>query len=344
MGTFIIANLINPPEKDPGVYIEWKHINRAVLFDMGDLSSLSPRQLLKVSHIFLSHLHIDHFIGFDQFLRIHIGREKHIHIYGPPGLITQVRAKLRAYTWNLVGTFAAHLTFSLTEIYPRHLKIATISSQDGFRSFFNRNKNIRYKDIVFIEENFQVVAVILDHKIPSIAYAIEEKFHLNINKDALKRDGIPIGPWLRDLKDAMLKEKDPVLYMEVPLSKEREGYGKTSYMPLGELQRRYVLTSPGEKIAYVADALFSEKNVKKILKILDGANIAFIEAAFLQKDIKKARDTAHLTAAQAGYLARKANVNKLIVFHFSPRYEGMYNLLEREARLFFRGEKGKSEL
>jgi ribonuclease Z len=54
-------------------------------------------------------------------------------------------------------------------------------------------------------------------------------------------------------------------------------------------------------------------------------------------DADKARDRYHLTARQAGLMARKAQVRDLVVFHFSPRYTGRGNIIEREAADAFQG-------
>ncbi|MCS6327214.1 MAG: ribonuclease Z, partial [Nitrospira sp.] len=51
----------------------------------------------------------------------------------------------------------------------------------------------------------------------------------------------------------------------------------------------------------------------------------------------KARDRYHLTARQAGIMAKKAGVRELVVFHFSPRYTGLGHEIEAEARDAFRG-------
>ena len=76
-------HLVNGRFGDPALYVEMLHRKGALLFDMGDLSPLSARDLLRVSHVFVSHMHIDHFIGFDALLRVSVGREKRVEMVGP---------------------------------------------------------------------------------------------------------------------------------------------------------------------------------------------------------------------------------------------------------------------
>jgi ribonuclease Z len=57
----------------------------------------------------------------------------------------------------------------------------------------------------------------------------------------------------------------------------------------------------------------------------------------LDVDAGKAHDRYHLTAGQAGLMARKAQVRDLVVFHFSPRYTGQGETLKREAMEAFQG-------
>jgi ribonuclease BN (tRNA processing enzyme) len=54
-----------------------------------------PRQLLRVSHVFVSHTHMDHFIGLDRLLRICLRRRAEVRCFGPPGFVDQVEHKDR---------------------------------------------------------------------------------------------------------------------------------------------------------------------------------------------------------------------------------------------------------
>lgn len=108
--------LVNDPFGDPGLYVDLVFERRALLFDLGDLGRLAPRKLLRVSDVFVTHRHMDHFAGFDQLLRLLLGREKVINVYGLTGLIDAVEHKLRAYSWNLVDGYCGNLVFHVTEI------------------------------------------------------------------------------------------------------------------------------------------------------------------------------------------------------------------------------------
>ncbi len=98
--------------------------------------------------------------------------------------------------------------------------------------------------------------------------------------------------------------------------------------------------TPGQKIVYVSDCRFSEENIGKILPLAKGADLFFCEAAFLEKDRERAGERAHLTARQAGELARRAQVKKLHIFHFSPKYEREATSLYKEAEEAFQGGAG----
>ena len=91
----------------------------------------------------------------------------------------------------------------------------------------------------------------------------------------------------------------------------------------------------------MADCCYTRDNVERIVNLAQGADLLFCEAAFLEEDSDKARDKGHLTARQAGLIAREAGVKLLQVFHFSPRYSERAESLTQEAQEAFQGKKYK---
>ncbi|MBK5100453.1 MAG: ribonuclease Z, partial [Desulfobacteraceae bacterium] len=74
------------------------------------------------------------------------------------------------------------------------------------------------------------------------------------------------------------------------------------------------------------------ENCRNIIEFVRGADILFIEAAFLDTERETARKKYHLTAKVSGEVAKKAGVKHFQVFHFSPRYKNRAGELEEEAR------------
>jgi len=115
------------------------------------------------------------------------------------------------------------------------------------------------------------------------------------------------------------------------------GKGRRVRVPLEEAASSLVLSTPGSSIAYVTDIKYTAPNREKAVDLARGADLFFCEAAFLQRDADHARRKHHLTAAQAGELARAAGAARLEIFHFSPKYLGEEDLLIREAEAAHRG-------
>jgi ribonuclease Z len=332
--------LVNGPLGDPAVFVDFLFERRALLFDLGEIASLPPRKILRLSHVFISHAHMDHFIGFDHLVRICLGREKKLRLFGPPGFLDQVWHRLAAYTWNLVENYPSDFTIAATELHPDGKALAAeFHCRSGFRSEGNTAFTIT-EGVLLDEESFRVRSVFLDHKIPSLAYTLEEKNHVNIMKNHLDELGFPVGAWLTELKRAVLRDETG----ETPFRIWWKENGRVAerWMPLGDLRGRVLRVVPGQKITYVTDAVYSGENAEKIVALARGADYLFIEASFLHEEAERAAVKCHLTAHQAGELARRAGAVRVTPFHFSPRYTGMEERLTREVEEAFMGNVSPS--
>jgi ribonuclease Z len=321
---------VNGRTGDPALYIETLFERRALLFDLGDLSNLPARKLQRVEHVFVSHAHIDHFIGFDRLLRVFVGREKTLKLYGPGGFIEQVHHKLQAYRWNLVDRYLSDLVLEVTEV---------TGSLESHKARFRLKKAFILEDlgsaqfaggVLCDQPTFRVVTTILEHRTPCLAFAIEEPAHVNVWKNRLEELGLPIGPWLRELKRAVLEKRADDTLIEV-------GAPPTTHeMPLGVLRGAVTIT-PGQRVAYVTDAADTPANRAAIVTLAHDADLLFIEAAFAQADAQLAAERAHLTTDAAGSLARAAGVRRVEPFHFSPRYSGQDERMMNEVIAAFTG-------
>lgn len=335
------ARLVNGPFGDPGLYIALHREGRALLFDLGQNDALPATDMLRVDHIFVSHCHMDHFIGFDRVLRLFLARAQTLSLFGPPGILDCVAGKLRGYTWNLVENYSFALAVS--EVAPDGIRRALFPAATGFVP--QEQPTLPFTGIVLDEPAFCVRTVHLDHRIYSLAFALEEKSHLNVDTAELARLRIPAGPWLTAVKHALRRsESDDHV---VTACWQQDGQEQQRAFRLGDLRDRLVQETPGLKVAYVVDTLFSPDNLARIAALAQGADLFFCESPFLDADEEQATKRYHLTARQAGLLGRAAAVKKLLVFHFSPRYSGQAERLYREAQDTFRGageeENGRSE-
>ncbi|MEK0083080.1 ribonuclease Z [Benzoatithermus flavus] len=326
MRSSLLARPINGPFEDPGVFVDLLHGRRAFLFDLGDLGALSVREALRVRDIFVSHTHMDHFCGFDRLLRLCLGRDMELRLFGPPELIEHVEHKLSAYTWNLIQGYENELSFVVAELHPEGKgRRAVFRLRDGFAR--SEETEIAFPDGVLFEEgNLRAHAAILDHGIPCLGFALEEKWHVNVYKNRLIELGLEKGPWLRELKALVLAEAPedtPVIAWW-----SRGGRRVERELALGELKRMLLDVVRGDRIAYVTDVAYTEANVAAIVALAREAEILFIEATFLDRERERAAARRHLTARQAGTIARLAGAKRVVPFHFSPRY------VEEEAALY----------
>ena len=318
--------LVNGAFEDPGLFIGFHYERRAILFDLGSIDSLSIRDILKLSDVFVSHTHMDHFIGFDHLLRYSLSRQE-LRLFGPEGFIDNVRGKLAAYSWNLIRHYKLKLL--VHEIAGGAVRRITFEAAHDFQP--EGELATEFSGTLLQEPGFRVRAAILDHRIPCLAFSLEESQRFNIKPNALQSLELNSGPWLDQLK-RMLRQQCP---RETPLEMPLRD-GSTKSLTLEQWYDLLIVESNGQKIAYVVDNQYNPSNAEQIVALAKNADLFYCEACFAQADEALARARFHLTATQAGVLARRAQVRCLIPFHFSPRYQTEPERLEKEALAAYR--------
>jgi ribonuclease Z len=319
--------LVNGRFGDPAIFIELSHQREAVLLDMGDLAALSARDLLRIGMVGVSHMHVDHMIGFDALLRVNIGREAQVDMVGPEGLADRIGHKLQGYTWDLAHRYSTELVFQVAELVaPERLRRTRYRFSQRFAP-----EPLGEADapggMVFQTPRWRLFASILEHHGPCLAFALEEPRRFNVWRNRLSEAGLAQGRWLQNLKEAIRGGVADELPIPLPDGSTR---------PLSEL-RHLVSVEPGGKVGYATDLRDTPANREALKVLFRGARVLFIEASFRAADAAIAFDRAHLTTRAAGEIARECGVNRVEPFHFSPRYEDCEaTLLNEVAEAFAR--------
>lgn len=316
-----IHTLVNNPFEDPALFVRIIRERRAFLFDIGNIQRLKPGDLQKITDVFVTHTHVDHFIGFDMLLRALLRREAPLRVYGPSNITDCIEGKLRGYTWNLVKE------------YPLKIEVFCVDGDKIISSSFHAGNCFKKTDNSISEFNgillkdplFIIKAIQLDHQVPCLAFSIEEEFHINIDKASLKEKGLPVGPWLSELKKAIRGKRLGETEFEVSNRRYK----------LEELRDIAKITK-GQKVSYVTDVSIHDDNIQKITKFIRDSDTLYCEAYFMEKDRDRALERSHLTAKITGSIARQAGVKNLVTMHFSPKYRNQTDTPEEEAIREFR--------
>ena len=327
MTWLVQPSLVNEPFSDPGLLIDFRFGRRALLFDLGDLTPLSPRQLLRVSHAFVSHAHMDHFAGFDRLLRVCLYRAMPLHLVGPAGFADRVEHKLSAYTLNLLEQHPFDFLITAAELEETGVnRICEFRAREAFRRQ-ELSPDRAFKPVRLLDEDeFRIKSVVLDHGTPCLAFSFEEKLRVNVWSEGLKSLRLGVGPWLNEAKRAV-----------------RRGLPDDSEIVVGRTYPSLSACSSSTRCARRVDRRsptwwtppIMRRTLSSIIALARGADQLFIEAAFLDADADIAAQRRHLTARQAGDIARRAGVARFVPFHFSARYREQEDRLRSEAEQAF---------
>jgi ribonuclease Z len=315
-----IVRLVNGPLFDPIVYLRLINENRAIMLDCGRFSGISNKELLLIDAVFVTHMHMDHFVGFDFLLRGILHREKPLNVFGPEGIIDKLISKLNSYTWNLTKEYL--LTINIYEVLKGSLKTVSLSASSGFseRGIIERDRS---GNEIYADPRFTVESVILDHNIPCLAFAVKEKFHVNIRPDIIEERGYIPGPWIGQLKEMIISGVKDNIEIET-----KDGIAAYSS---AELADDISVITKGQKIAYLADVRLSQDNLESFKTIAADADTLFIETFYLEEMKDEAYIKGHLTAAQAGEVFKGIKARRIVPMHVSPRYHDRVDQVFKEA-------------
>ena len=314
--------LINEKYEDPGIVVEIESLGKYILFDIGNISRLDRHLLRKITHVFITHTHLDHFIGFDTLLRNKLGKPHTVEVFGISPLSQNLFCRLQGYIWNLVE-FEPQLIFKLKEVDGNKFKTYQFDIKKKFKRELVKVESIT-DDVMYEDEFIKIRFTVLDHKIDILGYSFEYKPRLKLIPERLKEfnlKGVEVGKLKKFLESSDNKGKSFII--------EGKSY---SYEYLKD---KLSYTIPGYKISYITDVIYSEENKEKILKLVKNSDVLYCEAVFLEKDKEQSKKVYHLTSKETGEIAKLGNVKKLIIFHISRRYGKNYKKVLDEVREVF---------
>lgn len=257
-----------------------------MLIDCGEGTQVQLRRqkikFSRVSHIFISHLHGDHFfglIGLISTFSLH-GRTSALHIYAPKALEEIIKIQLKASQ--------AFTSYPLVFHY--------LESKEP--------------ELILDNDKLTVETIPLDHRVYTNGFLIKAK------------------PGDRKLLIDKVEQLDidKAYYKSIVKGKDV----KTAD---GELIKNELLTEapkPSPSYAFCSDTAFKPDIVSQIKNV----TLLYHESTFLEVHEHLCDKTKHSTAKQAGIIAQKADVGKLILGHFSARYKDL-SLFQKEAQVVF---------
>ena len=219
------------------------------------------------------------------------------HVIGIPGLIQSLAINNYQKTLEIYG--------------PK----GTLNFFKNIRTwfYFPLNIDVKVKEIgegKFFEDNdIELNAYKLDHDVPCLGYVLKEKDRRNIDLNYLKKFGLKQHPILKDLqkgKDIIWKGK------KISASKATK-------------------VTKGKKVSFITDT----KYTLNAIKAAKDSDLLICESTWKDELIKKTENFKHMTSKQAAEIAKKANVKRLILTHFSQRYKDTKDI-EKEAKKVFK--------
>lgn len=320
--TFSALQLVNGSTGDPVLFIDYPGRDDAILFDGGDNGRLSLKQLAGLEAVFITHHHVDHFIGLDRIIRANIDQDKVLHLFGPQNTIRKVYDRIVSYEYPFFPF--QKLVVEVTEVLPGKLRTGLLECSRHFPE--PTIKERAWKGPLLHENQFlQVEVAFTDHTVPGVAYALVEKTGYHPDPAKLANGTLRPGSWVGEALNRLRAGEELEHTLEI------DGGRYT----LGTLADKYFDVSPGSRVTFITDTAFSEASRPGLLKLAHKATRLYCDSFYSNTHLKQAQQYRHMTATQAAELAKAAKVEQLILIHFAQRYAGKYEDLITEARAIF---------
>jgi ribonuclease Z len=301
---------------DPLLLLNIRPTGRAILVDCGRAHHLAKRVMKSIDALFITHAHMDHFMGIDTVIRHNHVSPRTLDLYGPPGISDKMAAKFASYDWNLTEPYWC--SFKVHEIHHDRISSYNFPGPEGFPRRFSGEIPRRDK-VIYRNDYLKVEADLCDHKIPVLIFRITERDSFLVDADKIEQAGLVRGPWLRELKKRHYHGHLPGEPLNVPRLKE----GKTVEEPVensGELYERIRKDLPPSTIGYVTDIAFSDENLDKVSSLLENLTLLVCECSFLAADRDKARLSAHLCTSDVNILLDRVKPSFFLPMHLSKSY------------------------
>ena len=234
----------------------------------------------KISHIFISHLHGDHYFGLIGLLTSMslLGRTQDIYLHAPAALEEIINLQLKVSD--------THLS------YPLH-----------FRA-------LKSEGLIVDDKKLTVECFKTQHRIECWGFLFRQK------KNPRKLDAARAKTY-----------EIPAAFYEKLQRGEDYVNKKGTIIPNEEV----TTAAPNAKAyAYCADTIYDESLIEKI----KGVDLLYHEATYLKDLAERAAARFHSTTVQAAAIAQKAGVKKLLIGHFSSKYETLDEFLTEAVEVF----------
>ena len=313
---------------DPLLLVRIISSGRYLMFDCGQVHHLAKRIFNRLDALYISHAHMDHWMGIDTVIRYVHASPGVIKLFGPPGLADKLESKLAGYDWNLAEDYWA--TLQVHEIFPTRIRRDVFCGPESFRRKHLGAEARNPEQPLSQTADFEVFAATCEHRVASLAYRVNERPRFLIDKDKLAALGLMPGPWIGELKRRILQGEGLDADLEV-CRRDADGRPRQARVrDIRSLLRRIQRPQRPAAIGYISDVGFTEANRTRLTELMQGVDLLICECTFLRDGRQRARNSHHLCTDDVNWLLRDLRPRFFLPMHLSKTYSRCSAELYRE--------------